>query len=135
MFKYAIKFNSIIFKRIQYYYSKYVHKPSLSHIHIYHQIKYPNITKFTYHISYTHNNHIIAYIQTSHNTNVTQCKTRDSMHVVPNVNPMFHRFPIQCLESKPRSRSGQDQSQHAYFQLRITSATPISIQGSTSLTM
>src|SRR4051812_32415116 len=71
MFKYATKFNGIILKRIQYYYSKYVNKPSLSHIHIYHQIMYPYITKFNYHISYTQNNHILTYIQTPQTPNVT----------------------------------------------------------------
>ena len=36
-----------------------------------------------------------------------------------NVNSKFHRFPIQYLESKPRFRSGQDQS-----------PTPVSNEGS-----
>ena len=48
---------------------------------------YPNITQFNYHISYTPHNHINAYIQLSHNSNVTQCKTCDSMHVVPQCEP------------------------------------------------
>ena len=62
---------------------KYTHNHNYTHNHIFHQVKYPNITKFNYHISYTYNNHINAYIQLSHNSNVTQCKTCDSMHVVP----------------------------------------------------
>ena len=94
-----------------------------------------NIIKhiFTYyhqiHLSHISHTSIITYcIYTNYHIiiNVTQCKTCDSMHVVPNVNPMFHRFPIQYLESKPHLRSGQDQGhqhehivQRSYFQLRI----------------
>ena len=48
------------------------------------------------------NDHIT--IDDSMQDNVTPCMW------YLNVNSKFHRFPIQYLESKPRFRSGQDQS-------------------------
>ena len=77
-----------------------------NHVSIHHQIQLSHIahTSIITYCIYT-NYHITSMW--------LKCKTCDSMHVVPNVNPMFHRFPIQYLESKPHLRSGQDQG-HQY---------------------
>ena len=80
---------------------------------------YPNIIKFNYHISYTHHNHNNAYTQLSHNSNATQCKTCDSMHVVPQCEPKVSPLSDSISRIQATLRSGQDQSHYAYFQLRI----------------
>jgi hypothetical protein len=118
MFQTSIKLKEYNIK-IQYYILKYTHNYN------YHIITYSvklciqtssnsitiSHTHITITIMHTLNYHItLMWLNARH---VTLC-----MRYL-NVNPTFHRFPIQYLESKPRFRSGQDQSHYVYFQLRI----------------
>jgi hypothetical protein len=95
-----------------------------------------NILKYTH----NHNYHIITYftklgIQTSPNSTtitrthitittiqhstVTQCKTCDFMHAVPQCEPKVSPLSDSISRIQATLRSGQDQSHYAYFQLRI----------------